>query len=244
MNQVSHKRVKVNEKKSDRWEKVRGVWNIIERLRGDSGCPWDRKQTPETVQTYLVEESHEAAAAVRKGQVDEIAEELGDVLFMALFIIYVYEQRGDFGLVEVCERITEKMIRRHPHVFGEVYVDTAEEVKDNWEKIKAGEKNAKGKIPEPVPASLPALIRAYRVLDRVSRKENGGFGNLQDQANVFARKSQILADGIETSRPIPAEEFGELFLQLVNLTRLKGMRAEDVLHGRIEELEERNSSNG
>jgi MazG family protein len=203
---------------------------IIERLRSENGCPWDRRQTPESVQTYLVEESHEAAAAVRAGKVEEAAEELGDVLFMALFLIYIYEQRGDFGLEEVCRLIVEKMVRRHPHVFGETSVDSAEEVKENWEKIKAAEKHASGKRAEPVPESLPALMRAYRILSRLSQKENGDWGDLQKQVRVLVSEIGDLAGGVDEGRPASHEELGRLFVRLVNIARLEGYRAEDVLH--------------
>ena len=131
MDTVLIQRKKVKETKTDRWNAIEEILRIIERLRSETGCPWDRKQTPETIQTYLVEESHEAAAAVRAKKVEEVAEELGDVLFMAFFLVYLYEQRGDFSLEEVCRRISEKMIRRHPHVFGGTSVNSAEEVKDN-----------------------------------------------------------------------------------------------------------------
>ena len=102
------RREKVEEKKIDRWNAIEEILRIIERLRSETGCPWDRKQTPETIQTYLVEESHEAAAAVRAGKVEEVAEELGDVLFMVFFLVYLYEQRGDFTLEEVCRRSVKK----------------------------------------------------------------------------------------------------------------------------------------
>src|SRR5512147_2007808 len=111
-----------------RWGEVGAIWEIIDQLRGEPGCPWDRKQTPESVQTYLVEEAHEAASAVRSGDVEEAAEELGDLLFMVFFIIHLYEEQGEFQLDAVCDHITEKMIRRHPHVFGETKVKSTREV--------------------------------------------------------------------------------------------------------------------
>ncbi len=227
----------MEETKSDRWNAIKEVLRIIERLRSETGCPWDRKQTPETIQTYLVEESHEAAAAVRAGKVDDVAEELGDVLFMVFFLVYLYEQRGDFSLEEVCLRINEKMIRRHPHVFGETSVSSAEEVKDNWEKIKAGEKRASGKAPEPVPESLPALIRAYRILARLSHNENGNWNDLRKQGQEFARQSSELASGIESGSRKSPDELGSLLVRLVNIARLEGYRAEDILHDFLRKLE-------
>ncbi len=234
---------KVQETKTDRWNSIEGIFRIIERLRSETGCPWDRKQTPETVQTYLVEESHEAAAAIRAGKAEEVAEELGDVLFMVFFLVYLYEQRGDFSLEEVCGQVIEKMVRRHPHVFGEISISSAEEVKDNWEKIKAAEKRASGKAGEPVPGSLPALIRTYRVLSRLSHREDGEpgeFGDLNDlqmQVREFARQSGDLAGRIEEN-PFEAEDaLGRLLAMIVNIARLKGYRAEDLLHNFLRKLD-------
>jgi len=228
----------VKETKTDRWNAIEEVLRIIERLRSETGCPWDRKQTPETIQTYLVEESHEAAAAVRAKKVDEVAEELGDVLFMVFFLVYLYEQRGDFSLEEVCRRVSEKMIRRHPHVFGETSVNSAEEVKDNWERIKAGERRASGKIQtEPVPDSLPALIRAHRILSRLSQKEDAVWNDLRKQGREFARESTELASKIESGRLDSADDLGFLLARLVNIARLKGCRAEDILHNFLRKLE-------
>ncbi len=230
-------RKKVEPISTDRCYAIGEILRIIERLLGENGCPWDRKQTPETVQTYLIEESHEAAAAVRAGKVEEVAEELGDVLFMALFLVRLYEGRGDFDLEEVCRLISEKMIRRHPHVFGETQVTTTQEVKENWEKIKASEKQANGKTAEPVPDSLPALLRAHRMLSRLSQKEGEDWNGLSEQAREFAAESATLAAGIESDNDRFEENLGRLFARLVNIARLKGYRAEDVLHGYLRKLE-------
>lgn len=225
------------EKKNSRWDKIEGIWRIIERLRGESGCPWDRRQTPETIQTYLVEEAHEGAAAVRAGKAGDVAEELGDVLFMVLFLAYLYEERGDFSLDEVCGRISEKMIRRHPHVFGEISVNTAEEVKDNWEKIKENEKKESGKIPEPIPESLPALMRAYRMVSRLAQKENGSWNDLGLQVRDFSRKSREMVDALSSRGSVSSDLVGEVLFELVNIARIQGYRAEDVLHQRLREIE-------
>ena len=222
--------------KTDRFEAIGEILEIIERLLGENGCPWDRKQTPETVQTYLVEESHEAAAAVRAGHVEEVAEELGDVLFMVFFLTRLYEGRGDFGLEEVCRLISEKMVRRHPHVFGETTVASTKEVKANWEKIKATEKKTSGKTVEPVPESLPALMRAYRVISRLSQKEGAPWNSFPEQVREFIRESSEFAGRVQSDDPRLEEDFGRLFARLVNLGRLKGYRAEDLLHDFLRKL--------
>ncbi len=223
--------------KTDRCDGIEEILRIIERLLGENGCPWDRKQTPESVQTYLVEESHEAAAAVRAGKTAEVAEELGDVLFMAFFLVRLYERKGDFSLEDVCRLISEKMIRRHPHVFGEMKVNSTKEVKENWEKIKASEKQTSGKTAEPVPDSLPALMRAYRMLSRLSQKEGEQWSGLPQQVRQFARESDELASRIETDDGRFKEGLGRLLARLVNIARLKGYRAEDVLHDFLRKLE-------
>jgi MazG family protein len=229
--------VTINDK--ERWEKVRRIYEIIDRLRGESGCPWDRKQTPEKVQTYLIEEAHEAASAVRAGHREEAAEELGDLLFMVFFLIHLYEEYGDFRLEEVCDTICEKMVRRHPHVFGETSVDSAEEVKDNWEKIKADEKASVGKKQDRVPESLPALMRAYRMLARLSRKEGSDLNDVSAQTRRFLEMGGVLAANPTGDNSVSANDFGELLLALVNLARLKGYRAEDCLHERLVQMETR-----
>jgi len=219
------------------WDKVRGIWEIIDRLRGDGGCPWDRKQTPASVQTYLIEEAHEAAAAVRSGSASEAAEELGDLLFMTLFLVHLYEEDRHFTLEEVCDRITEKMIRRHPHVFGDITAKTAEEVKDNWEKIKAEEKSGRGKNPSVVPETLPALMRAYRTVSRLSHREDSPWNDSRRLLEDLRNRMEDLASGIQGGRDPSRRDFAHLLLSLVNLARLQGYRAEDCLHDLLRDIE-------
>ena len=217
----------------ERWQDIHKIWEIIDRLRGEPGCPWDRKQTPESVQTYLVEEAHEAAAAVRSGNPAEAAEELGDLLFMVFFLIHLYQEAGAFTLEQVGERICAKMIRRHPHVFGEVTVKDTDEVRANWEKIKAGEKNHSGKnTTDGVPDTLPALIRAYRLLARVSRERpewDEAAGEAERCRRALARVSDARRDGAE----VAAGDLGEALLHLANLARLHHFRPEDLLHNHL-----------
>lgn len=215
---------------SGRWDKVQRIWSIIDELRGEPGCPWDRKQTPATVQTYLVEEAHEAAAAIRGGAVREAAEELGDLLFMVLFMVHLYEEQGDFRLEDVCDLISEKMIRRHPHVFGDVELSTAQQVRDNWEKIKAAENKTRDKANSGVPESLPALMRAYRMLSRLSHEEGRRLNDAEHQAGQFLAMSQQLHAALVRRESPPARLMADLLLNLVNLARLQGYRAEDLLH--------------
>lgn len=219
-----------------RFAKVAKIWTIIDRLRGESGCPWDRKQTPESVQTYLVEEAHEAAAVVRAGQVSEAGEELGDLLFMVLFLIHLYEEQGGFSLEDVCATITEKMIRRHPHVFGDTAVDSEQEVRANWEKIKAKESAFKGKNHDlsAVPETLPALMRAYRILSRLAQRQPDWNDEPVQQHRLAAQLEEIwqMPPGQSDKELL----FGNALLSLTNLARCGGLRAEDCLQQALDEL--------
>jgi len=229
--------MKINE--GDKWQKVRHIWDIIHQLRGESGCPWDRKQTPESLQTYLLEESHETAAAIRGGRHEEVCEELGDLLFMVLFLIYLYDETDRFGLEEVCDRICEKMIRRHPHVFGNLSVESTREVVENWEKIKAGEKKSGKSGLDAIPASLPALLRAHRMVSRLKGGAKGPWEDVPARARQLSAKSEELARLVENGKEVKAEAIGDLLLELVNVARVKGLRAEDCLHKRLMNWNER-----
>jgi MazG family protein len=222
--------------KDNRWEKMRAIWEIIGRLRGESGCPWDRKQTPESVQTYLIEEAHEAAAAVRTGEAREVADELGDLLFMTLFLVHLYQEQGSFRLDDVCDLICDKMIRRHPHVFGDSTVKSAEEVRDNWEKIKANEKAATGEATGEIPESLPALMRGHRMVSRLSHEDDSHWNDQESRITEFSRKSQGLSTQLLDGVPVSSTAFGDLLLDLVNLARLKGYQAEICLHDSLRRL--------
>ncbi|SFM50933.1 MazG family protein [Thermodesulforhabdus norvegica] len=200
---------------------VRQLWEIIDRLRGENGCPWDRQQTPDTVKEYIIEEAHEAVAAVRSGDVEEIKEELGDILFMVLFMVHLYQEQGDFTLGDVCEAVKAKMIRRHPHVFGTVQVNSAEDVKDNWQKIKKSEKKHKS---TGIPPTLPALLRAYRMLSRGLLPES----RLTEEE--VRRELLRIADGRPASKPLLADELARLLILLVQCGRLYDIKAEDALH--------------
>ncbi len=206
------------------------IRRIIRRLRGENGCPWDKQQTPDSVKTYIIEEAHEAVDAIRRNSIEEIVEELGDLIFMVFFMINLYEEKGVFSLKDVCERVCEKMIRRHPHVFGSLHVDSPDEVKDNWAKIK--ELEGKGhKKSEGVPSSLPALIRAYRLISR-------------DAVEIPCSDMDCLLNHLErgicraaSSGSISEKKLGELILYLVKLGKMFGIRAEDALQRFLDEAQ-------
>ena len=152
-------------------EKLIALKRLIETLRGENGCPWDRKQTPKSMSVFLIEEMYELVDAIANGGADAVREELGDVLFHILFVAAVFQERREFDLADVLGGITEKMVRRHPHVFGEASVETAEDVKKQWHKIKSQEKEARREVSilDSIPKSMPALTRAYRISERAVR---------------------------------------------------------------------------
>jgi tetrapyrrole methylase family protein/MazG family protein len=141
---------------------------VIAHLRAPDGCPWDREQTHASLRPYMIEEAYEAVAAIDDDDTDSLAEELGDVLLQVVLHAQIAVEEGSFALADVVGHITDKLVRRHPHVFGEVVADTAEEVLRNWDRLKADERRVKG-VDEPedplsgVPPQLPALMRAQQV---------------------------------------------------------------------------------
>lgn len=147
------------------WQKLVGV---VARLRSPTGCPWDREQTLETIKPYTLEETYELLEAIDSGNDGEIVEELGDVLLQVVLDSQIGADEGRFDLLDVTERITQKLIARHPHVFGDVEAHTAAEVKLHWDRIKQQEKQRES-IFDGLPAALPALARAARIADKAAR---------------------------------------------------------------------------
>jgi tetrapyrrole methylase family protein/MazG family protein len=208
------------------------LWSLVQRLRGPGGCPWDAKQTAESIKTYVLEEAYEVADAVERKSPQEVCHELGDLLFQVLFMASIYKGSGDFELHEVLETIHNKMIRRHPHVFGPVEVNSAEEVAANWEKIKKEElglsEDARWPL-EKIPENLPALLRAHRLIERAAKhrllapdaeERWGGVEDIGDALReaAFERDPQRIATAA-----------GELLFRLVALARTWGLNAEDLL---------------
>jgi MazG family protein len=207
---------------------------LIATLRGEDGCPWDRKQTPATLSIYLIEEIYELVDAIAAGDTAAILEELGDVLFQVLFVAYLYEQERQLTIEQVLERIIDKMIHRHPHVFGSEKIDTAGAVKEQWRRIKQQEKGGHRCLLDSVPAGMPALMRAYRVSERAA---GTGF-DWDDLAEVMMQaerewtefKSEV-DDGAATgmNRSKAAMELGDVLFTLVNVARRAGIHPETAL---------------
>ena len=204
---------------------------IIEKLRGDKGCPWDRKQTPRSMTVYLVEEVYELIDAIENGEAEKVCEELGDVLFQVMFIAAIYQSQGVFTLADAANISADKMIRRHPHVFGDKQADTVEDVKKRWHQIKLQEKEGQEPVStmDTVPKGMPALLRAYRLTTRAARV---GF-DWKDVSGVLDKTKEELAE-LESAiasenTDSMKEEFGDLFFTFVNLARFLKVHPEVAL---------------
>ncbi len=215
-------------------EKFNELLGLITKLRTPKGCPWDRKQTPKSFKPYLLEETHELSEAIDSGNIDHIKEELGDLFFQVSFLGILYEEAGDFPVDDCLQGIIDKMTRRHPHVFTDEKFASEEAIRQNWQKIKAGEKEkAKSDIID-VPKSLPALTRAQRVSSRIA---NQGFEWSSDKQLMakFSEEVAELQQAVENNNEENIrEEIGDVLIMLINLSRRKGFYTEDLLHGSVD----------
>lgn len=206
---------------------------IMRELRGPDGCPWDAKQTNATVKMYLLEEAYEVLDAVESGDPSAVCEELGDLFFQILFLADLAEEQGAFSFLEVMESIKDKMIRRHPHVFGQMEVKDADEVAQNWKLIKSREKGSTGEgdkalALESIPAALPALLRAHRLIDRAPQGPKG-VGE-EDNGHLIGDLCNRVDQAIERrDQGHLGEEMGDLLFRLAGLAREWGLNAEHLL---------------
>lgn len=202
---------------------------IVRQLRRD--CPWDREQTHESVKHLLIEETYEAVEAIDNADFEELKVELGDVFLHVLFHSAIAEGDGRFRLRDVIDALTDKLVRRHPHVFGDVSVSGVNDVLANWEDIKTKEGGGSRKsVLQGVPAELPALLRAYRIQDKVAGVGfdfPGGdeaFEKVTEEIDEF--REAVSSGGSKEEREA---EFGDLLFALVNFARLNGINPEDAL---------------
>jgi tetrapyrrole methylase family protein/MazG family protein len=218
--------------RTDAADAFTALWSLVERLRGPGGCPWDAKQTAETIKTYVLEEAYEVADAVERGSPDEVCHELGDLLFQVLFMASIYKGSGDFDLHEVLETIHKKMVRRHPHVFGPAEVNSAEDVAANWEKIKRAElglsEDERWPL-EKIPENLPALRRAHRLIERAAKHRRLAPGDEERWSEVQGPWGALKDALSEGDRQRIATAVGALLFSLVALARTLGWNAEDLL---------------
>jgi len=223
---------------------------VVDRLRDEGGCPWDREQTLETLKPYLVEECYEVLDALDDGTPEDHAEELGDVLLQIAMHARIRGEEGAFTFDDVAHRIADKLIYRHPHVFGDVKVADSAEVLANWEQLKAKEKEDRSTLAG-IPRHLPALQKAQRLQSRAARV---GF-DWDHVHDVAAKIDEELAEtreamGTDDTEHL-TEELGDLLFAVVNLARFSGINAEEALRKtcdkfirRFEGVEQRVKDNG
>ena len=208
-------------------EAFQRLLEIMDKLRAE--CPWDKVQTNDTLRTLTIEETYELSEAIVSGDDASISKELGDLLLHIIFYAKIGEEKGTFDITSVMEQLMEKLIYRHPHIFSDVKVQNATEVEENWEQLKLKEIDGNKTVLSGVPKSLPAMIKANRIQDKV---RGVGF-DWEDRSQVWDKlheefnelKAEIEKgneDGIE-------DEFGDLFFSLINTARLYNINPENAL---------------
>ena len=191
-------------------------------------CPWDAKQTNESLRPNTIEETYELVQALMDDDIDEIKKELGDVLLHILFYSKIADEQSRFDIGDVAEALNDKLVYRHPHVFGEVKVSSTGEVLDNWEQLKQKEKGRKHGVLSGVPAALPALIKAFRIQEKAAHVGFDWEKPEQVWDKVDEEKAEVL-EAIGGSKEHLEEEFGDLFFALVNAARLYDINPENAL---------------
>lgn len=201
--------------------------DILDELR--EKCPWDRKQTNESLRPNTIEEVYELCDAIMKSDNKEICKELGDVLLHVAFYAKIGSETDAFDMKDVCDRLCEKLIFRHPHVFGEVKADTAEKVTENWEQLKMREKDGNKTVLGGVPSSLPSLIKAYRIQDKA---RNVGF-DWEEKEQVWDKVKEefgeLQVEIANMDKDKAEAEFGDLFFSIINAARLYGINPDNAL---------------
>lgn len=221
-------------------ESMERLLGVMRKLRAPDGCPWDIKQTHETLKSDLIEEAYEVIDAIESGNPSELEEELGDLLLQVVFHAQISSDAGEFEFDAVATGITDKLIRRHPHVFGEVNVSGADEVLQNWDTIKKTEKQEEGESPKSIvagiPKHLPALQKAHQIQKRAAR---AGFDwdNIDD---VFAKLHEEIDEVKEAISRNHEEdirdEIGDLLFSVVNVSRYLGHNPEELLNHNIKKF--------
>ena len=207
--------------------------NIMEKLRGDGGCPWDKEQTRESLKPFILEEAYELIEAIESGDPEKMKEELGDLLFQIVFQCQVAKERKEFEISDVIEKITKKMITRHPHVFGEAEYRSSAEVIVQWEEQKKLEGKRRESILEGVPEALPSLLRAHRLQNRAA---SVGFDwdKVDDALKKLDEELKEFKKALETKEKNEiGEELGDILFMLVNVSRFIGVNPEDALRKTI-----------
>lgn len=217
---------------------------VLKTLRTE--CPWDRKQTMESLRHLSIEEMYELADAILDNDLPEVKKELGDLMMHLVFYARIAEEQGAFNITDVLNSVCDKLISRHPHIYGNVVADSEEEVKKNWEQLKLKEGNRS--VLSGVPNSLPAMVKAYRIQDKV---RGVGF-DWENKQQVWDKVEEELAEfQAETELDKAEGEFGDLLFSLINYARHIGINPENALERtnkkfikRFSYLEEQSSADG
>lgn len=204
--------------------------DIMDTLRAE--CPWDMKQTMETLRPLTIEETYELGDAILNNDLDEVKKELGDLILHMVFYAKIGQEKGAFDITDVLNGICEKLIHRHPHIYGDVKVKDEAEVKANWEKIKLAEKAKSGgaekSVLEGVPRGLPSMVKAIRVQD----KARGVGFDWDDREQVWQKVHEELAElkaEVDADSPKQAEELGDVLFSMVNYARFLGLDPDEAL---------------
>ena len=219
-------------------ERLLELVKVMARLRGPDGCPWDREQTHQTLARHLLEETHELLDAIDTGGSDEIRDELGDLLLQVVFHAQMAAEDGRWDVDDVAGGLVEKLVHRHPHVFGDVEVSGAEEVLTNWERLKADESGGRAGVDAGIPETLPALARAAKV----QRRAAGWGAGWSDAGEAVAGLRDAAGSLAEGDRDRLEREIGAVLFAAVAVARLSGVDPEGALRrftrGEAERYEE------
>jgi MazG family protein len=214
-----------------------GLRRLVHRLRAPGGCPWDRAQTPASLVRFVLEEAYEVADAIEASDTEALREELGDLLLQVYLQAEIAEEAGQFDLTDVIRHLSEKLVRRHPHVFGGLEVTDAEEVERNWERLKLAEKGQATSVLDNIPSALPALARAQEVQRRLT---GAGF-DWPDRHGALPKLDEELTE-LRTTLDDPtamAEELGDVLFMLAKIATDAGLDAEASLRAAIRRVSDR-----
>ncbi|PID68364.1 MAG: nucleoside triphosphate pyrophosphohydrolase [Flavobacteriia bacterium] len=237
----------MNPKRPQQLQALERLLDIMDDLR--TGCPWDKEQTIESLRLLTIEETYELGDAILDKDMDEIKKELGDLLLHIVFYAKIADETDDFDIADVANSISDKLVQRHPHIYGDVNVQNADDVKQNWEEIKL--KEGKKSVLEGVPKSLPALVKAYRIQDKAA-----GIGfDWDDKQQVWAKVEEEIGELQEEIKNKNQErindEFGDVLFALINYARFINVSPENALEStnkrfinRFQQMEKVISSEG
>ena len=227
-----------NTQESDAIAALQNLIDVVAKLRSPDGCPWDLAQTPSSLIPYVIEEAYEVVDAIKSGDSVAIAEELGDLLLQVVLQAQIASESNSFSLKEVAEGITQKLIRRHPHVFGDVHVQSIDEVRQNWEQIKAAEKGESSPETQPLSSklsryarSLPPIMAGMKISQKAAaagfewENVDGVWDKFKEELTEF--QHAIAHESLEQQQA----ELGDLFFVLINLARWYKLDPSEALHG-------------